>query len=89
MLCRAIDMPFMTNMKAVLHLPRKYSAFRIDREPLPPCGVSVRPAPAGLTKPGAWHGGLSLSIPAEISCHSVPTFALKVCEASMTRSRSI
>ncbi len=51
--------------------------------------VSIRGQPSGrLTRQKAYHGGLSLSIPEEISCPSSPAFALNLCEASLHLSRS-
>jgi hypothetical protein len=51
--------------------------------------VSVRGQPYGrLTRQRAYHGGLSLSIPEEISCAHHLTFALILCEASLQLSRS-
>jgi hypothetical protein len=51
--------------------------------------VSVRGQPYGrLTRQKAYHGGLSLSIPEQISCVPHLTFALILCEASLQLSRS-
>ncbi|NLX82307.1 MAG: hypothetical protein GXZ04_00595, partial [Clostridiales bacterium] len=48
---------------------------QVDREPLPPCRVSLRSSPAGLTLAKALHGGYSLYTPADISCFAQPSFA--------------
>jgi hypothetical protein len=69
---------------------RKLLAYRIDREPLPPCKVRVKGQPlrGGLTRQAGWHGGHSQSIPAAISCKHQHTTGGRPCliyAGSMTR----
>ncbi len=73
--CRAVE-------RRLYGLPHLYARIRRGRSLCYHAGSAKRPAPLGLIRPEAWHGGFSPSIPAEISCQDPLIFALKGCETS-------
>ena len=64
-------------MDDMTHSPGNVLLFRLTGSLCRHAGSDQGPTPAGLTLPAGWHGGLSLSISAEISCYRSTGFALK------------